>query len=205
MTISKITILVDNDSWIIPYAQNFVETINTDYADRYNARFIRRADEIEQGEVLFLLGCTQILKPEYLALNDHNLVVHESALPQGKGFAPLFWQILEGKNVIPMTLFEASEAVDDGDIYHQINIELQGHELNEEIRDIQGQKTVEVCLQFLKDYPNINARSQEGEESFYKRRTPKDSELDLHKTIDDQFHHLRIANNEFYPAFFICI
>jgi methionyl-tRNA formyltransferase len=199
----KITVLVDNNSWIIPYAQNFVETINADYTDRYRARFIRHAGEIERGEILFLLGCTKILKPELLAFNLHNLVVHESALPQGKGFAPLFWQILEGQNTIPMTLFEASEAVDDGDIYHQINIELQGHELNEEIRDIQGRKTMDICLQFLEAYPDIQGQKQQGVESFYKRRRPEDSELDIHKTIDEQFHNLRIANNDFYPAFFV--
>jgi methionyl-tRNA formyltransferase len=30
--------------------------------------------------------------------------VHESALPQGQGWSPMTWQILEGASPIPVTL-----------------------------------------------------------------------------------------------------
>ncbi len=30
----------------------------------------------------------------------------------------------------------------------------------------------------------------------------KDNELDVNKTIKDQFNHLRINSNELYPSFF---
>jgi UDP-4-amino-4,6-dideoxy-N-acetyl-beta-L-altrosamine N-acetyltransferase len=43
---------------------------------------------------------------------------------------------------------------------------------------------------------------QSGNESFYPKRTPKDSELDINKTIQDQFNLLRIVDNDNYPAFF---
>jgi len=45
-----------------------------------------------------------------------NLVVHESDLPRGKGFAPVKWQILDGKKEIPVCLLETTEQVDSGDI-----------------------------------------------------------------------------------------
>ena len=43
---------------------------------------------------------------------------------------------------------------------------------------------------------------QEGEETFYNRRNSKDAELDINKTIKEQFNLLRISDNERYPAFF---
>ena len=48
----------------------------------------------------------------------------------------------------------------------------------------------------------MKGESQRGEETFYKKRTPKDSELDINKTIKEQFNLLRIVDNEKYPAFF---
>jgi len=41
-----------------------------------------------------------------------------------------------------------------------------------------------------------------GSETFYERRRPKDSELDVSKSIADQFNLLRVVDNERYPAFF---
>ncbi len=41
----------------------------------------------------FFLGCSKIAGPDVLNRNKYNLVVHESALPKGKGFAPVAWQI----------------------------------------------------------------------------------------------------------------
>lgn len=41
-----------------------------------------------------------------------------------------------------------------------------------------------------------------GEESFYSRRMLKDSELDVNKSIREQFNLLRVADNNKYSAFF---
>ena len=43
---------------------------------------------------------------------------------------------------------------------------------------------------------------QTGDESFYPRRKPDDSRLDPSRTLADQFHLLRVVDNERYPAFF---
>ena len=49
----------------------------------------------------------KIIEKEFLSKHKHNIAVHESSLPKGRGWAPLFWQILEGKNTMPIVLFEA--------------------------------------------------------------------------------------------------
>lgn len=196
-----VQILVDNPhSWILPYAKELAVEINS--RKKSQAALIHKYEEIQAGEILVLLSCEKILKD--LSLNKHNLIVHESALPEGKGWAPLTWQVLEGKNNIPITLFEASEKVDAGPIYYQDEINLEGHELNPEIRHIQGKKTIEMVLRFIDDYPNVKGVPQDdNQEFFYIRRNPKDSQLETNKTLDEQFNLLRVCDNERYPAYFV--
>jgi len=132
------------------------------------------------------------------------LVVHESDLPRGKGWSPLTWQILEGQNRIPITLLEAVYRVDSGDIYLQEWLEFEGHELLYELRHAQAQSTIRLCLQFVQQYPDILQTSspQTGEESFYPRRRTKDSQLDINRSLAEQFNLLRVVDHEQYPAFF---
>ncbi len=194
-----LTLLVDNPrSWILPYAERLFQDLQT----HHTVKLAHSQKDILEGDCLFLLGCEKIITKETLAKNKHNLVIHESALPQGKGWSPLTWQILEGKNEIPITLFEAAESVDSGEIYLQEVIRFEGHELNEELKHAQGEATVALVKKYLENYSSIKGVAQSGEETFYPRRTPKDSELDINKSIKEQFELLRVVDNERYPAFF---
>jgi len=147
------------------------------------------------------MGCIKIFKS--LHLNKCNIVIHESNLPNGKGWSPLTWQILEGKNEIPITLFEAVEEMDSGDIYLKDIIKFEGHELCNEIKDKQGKKTNELILKFVEKYNNIKGEPQIGTSTYHERRRPENSELDINKTISEQFNLLRVCDNNKYPAFFI--
>lgn len=195
----KIQILIDDEkSWLHKYIPNLLSTLKQ---NNYSAKLCTSEEQVGKGDILFLLGCTKIYKN--YSLNKHNLVIHESALPVGKGWSPLTWQILEGKNIIPITLFEASNKVDSGDIYFQEFIQLNGTELFDEIKQQQFAITLKLILTFLKNYPDIKAKPQVGKSSYYEKRTSKDSELNINKTISEQFNLLRVVDNENYPAFFI--
>lgn len=74
-----------------------------------------------------LLCCGHLLSTEQLALHRQNLVVQASAMPQGQGWSPMTWQILEGASRIPITLFEKTAQLDAGPIYLQQPIELHRH------------------------------------------------------------------------------
>jgi methionyl-tRNA formyltransferase len=171
-------------------------------AQGFKASLCRHASEIDHGWILFILGCTRILDENILNKNTYNLVVHESALPKGKGFAPMSWQILAGQNEIPISLISAATKVDSGDIWLTDTIKLLGHELHDEWRNLQGLKTIELCLKFIAQYPKLQPQKQNGEESFYTRRTPSDSMLDINQSVKDQFNLLRIVDNKNYPAYF---
>ena len=79
---------------------------------------------------------------------------------------------------------------------------MSGHELHDEWRQLQGEKTVELCLRFFNEQIPPDGEPQIGEDSFYKRRRPEDSRIDPKKTIAEQFDLLRIVSNKDYPAFF---
>ncbi|WP_172399504.1 UDP-4-amino-4,6-dideoxy-N-acetyl-beta-L-altrosamine N-acetyltransferase [Campylobacter jejuni] len=191
----KIAILTSPNQWFIPYAKKLNQLIK-------NSELFLNHKEIFNFDIVFILSYHQIIDKKFLKQNKHNIVIHASNLPQGKGWAPLFHQIIEGKNEITFSLFEANEKADNGDIYLQKNLKLNGLELYEELREKQATFTLDTCLEFLKLYPNIKAKKQKGQESFYPKRNPKNSELDINKSLKEQFNLLRIVSNEEFPAFF---
>lgn len=197
----KIVILSDKTSWI----NSTVEVLAANWNQLGHEVFcFHDLQELPAADFCFCLSFSKILKKEVRDRFDHTLVVHASDLPAGKGWSPLTWQILEGKNQIPVTLFEAGDTVDSGPIYAQRHINFEGYELIERLRRRLAEKTYELCSWFVSEYPRSSTQSkiQEGSESFYPRRVPKDSQLNVNKTIAEQFNLLRIVDNKAYPAFF---
>jgi methionyl-tRNA formyltransferase len=194
----NITILTDNpNSWIIPY----IEDLKKDLSE-HNITHIFKTSDIVGGDIMLVLSCEKILKTEYLSLHKSNVVVHPSKVPLGKGWSPLAWQVLEGSNNIPVSLFEAVEAVDAGDVYIVDYIKLEGHELNDEIKHQQGLLTMKMVKKYIDEFELITGVPQSGEETFYARRKQKENELDVNKTIIEQFNLFRVVDNERYPAHF---
>jgi methionyl-tRNA formyltransferase len=194
-----VTVIVDNPSWILPYAERLVSEVR---AGGDMASLARSYDEVPQGTVAFLLGCVGIASRDVLARHRRNLVVHESALPKGRGFSPLTWQILEGRSEIPVCLLEAGDDVDAGPVIYRDALKFQGHELIDEIREALGEKTVSLCRRFLVEASPPEGESQSGEASYYARRRPADSRLDPAQSIAQQFELLRVVDNTRYPAWF---
>lgn len=160
--------------------------------------------DAEAADFCFCLGLGQLVPTQVRERFLHTLVVHESDLPRGRGWSPMTWQVLEGAERIPVTLLEAVDAVDAGPIYLQEYFELEGHELVDELRTLQGECTRRLCRRFVDEYPEPvrEARQQVGEPSWYPRRGPADSALDPEQPLGTQFDSLRVADNERYPAFF---
>lgn len=195
----RVFVVVDNPCWFDEHAQRLIAQLLQIGED---AAFTRNYEDLQHGDVAFFLSCMKIASPEILARSRRNIVVHESALPHGRGFSPLVWQILEGKNDIPVTMIEAAAAVDAGNILMQRRLRLDGTELNETIRQRLGDLIVEMCLEFLRRDPLPIGRPQEGEPTWYRRRYPRDSRIDPERSIAEQFDLFRVVNNEAYPAFF---
>jgi methionyl-tRNA formyltransferase len=193
-----ITILVDNpNSWIIPFARALSKNLSE---GGHDCLFVQKHKDVREGDILIMLSCIRIFKK--LTLNKHNLVVHESDLPRGRGMSPFTWQILEGKNRIPVTLLEATDELDAGVIYDQTYIELNGSELVDEWRALQGEATVNLLRRFISKYPEVEGKEQVGEPTYYRSRIIEDSRLNVDQSIEEQFNLLRVVDNNRYPAWF---
>lgn len=195
----RISVVIDNPSWIIPWGKELVEDL---CASGDKAALVTRQEDVPEGEVAFFLGCLRITPSEVLARNRRNLVVHASDLPKGRGFSPLTYQIIEGQNRIPVCLLDAVEPVDSGPVIYREWIDYEGHELIGELRQKLGAATVELCRRFMSERVPPCGEPQQGNPSTYPRRRPADSALDPNRTIAEQFNLLRTVDNDNYPAYF---
>ena len=195
---TKFSILLDkNNPWLEPFVNNF---LNQHKSISINLTFC--LSEAVKSDVCFVLGYTRIIDLKNIPQQTSFYVIHESCLPKGKGFSPLIWQILEGKNKITICLIEMREDVDSGPIILKDTISLNGSELYEEIREKQAHFTLNLVKKFIESKNLPKPQAQKGKESFYKKRSKEDSELDINKTIKEQFNKLRVGNNDDWPSFF---
>lgn len=199
--INALTIVSDRRSWMNDYLPAWLLKLKPLAQEIVWAHDVA---DMPEGDIAFFLGCEQIVPPRILSRHRHNLVVHASDLPKGKGWSPLTWQVLEGRNEIPVCLFEAAENVDSGPIYLKRTIAFKGTELIGEMRRELARATIALCDDFLARFPEVldQAAPQQGESTFYPRRTPVDSRLDPDLSIREQFRLMRVADNERYPCYF---
>ena len=188
----------DKQHKIFPYLEKWVEK----NSKNHRISLITKSEDITKGDILFLISCTEIIKTEIRKKFKQTLVIHESDLPKGRGWSPLVWQILQGSNIIPITLLDAAEKVDSGDVWKKEFVKLEGHEVVDEINSLVFPIKLKLMDFAIKNMNSIKKTPQEGEHTFFPRRKPEDSELDINKTIKEQFDLMRITDNERYPCFF---
>ena len=194
----RVAFLFDpSNDWLAEhFSKAFYSSKKYEFYKFYNDEDVRGYD------IVFVLGYTKLLKGKIFDSNELLLLVHESDLPNDRGFSPIQWQILQNINDITVCLLKVSSEVDTGDIYKKMTMTLDGTELYDEIRMKQAEITFKLINYFLTNYPNIDFKKQEGKSTFNRRRKPSDSKLNIDQTIRNQFNLLRICNNKDWPAFF---
>ncbi len=159
--------------------------------------------ELRGGDILFLVSCSQIVRDHERERYKAALVLHASDLPEGRGWSPYVWSILGGANQITVSLLEARDPVDTGDIWLKTGFMLEGHELLPEINAKLFAVELLLMSQAVEQFGSIKPGKQAGDPGPYlPKRTPEDSRLDPDKTIAQQFDLLRVVDSNRYPAFF---
>jgi len=155
------------------------------------------------GDILFLISCTEIVRPDIRNKFLHTLVIHASDLPFGRGWSPYVWQLLEGRNEITVSLIEATEPVDSGNIWAKERVWFNGTELFDEISATIFDAELKLMDFALENYKVIIPVQQDQRQAtWYKRRSPEDSRVDMEQTLLSQFNLLRVCDPVRYPAFF---
>ena len=90
-----------------------------------NIHIVHSTKDLQGGHILFLVSCNEILQTDTIKKFKHTLILHASDLPEGRGWSPHIWSVLEGKKTITLSLLEADTKVDQGSIWLKENIELE--------------------------------------------------------------------------------
>ena len=158
--------------------------------------------ELTGGDILFLVSCAQIIGAAKRAKFRSVLVLHASDLPRGRGWSPHIWEIVNGANRITVSLMEADDPVDSGDVWLKTTFDLEGYELLPEINKRLFAAELALMTRAVENFDSIQPLPQTGDPGPYlRKRTPADSRLDPGKTLAEQFDVLRVVDNERYPAF----
>lgn len=172
-------------------------------AREHSVELVDRKSKLHDGDLLFLISCHEVIDSAVLSRYLATLVIHASDLPEGRGWSPHIWQILEGRSEIVVTLLEAEGRVDSGRIWAKRVMHLEGHELFDEINEALFSTEMELMDYAVDNFGRIEPRPQDSRAATYhRRRTPEDSRLDPYRTLADQFDLLRVADPTRFPAFF---
>ena len=196
----KISIL--SSDYLHPVFPYLVEWKNA-HGKNNEIELVTEKKVLSGGDILFLISCHEIIDEQERGRYHKSLVIHASDLPTGRGWSPHVWQILEGCNEIIVSLLEAKDEVDSGDVWLKKRIHVEEHELADEINQKIFKTEMELMNFALDAFDEVIPIKQDNSKAtYYPKRKPKDSKIDPEKTIADQFDLLRISDPKRYPAFF---
>lgn len=200
----KLSVLTSKNSWL--YRNRRFSIINELKKFSTKIKLITNFEKIKKNnDCLIIVSYYKIIPKNFLALSKFNLLVHKSDLPKGRGFSPLYWQILKGSQNITTTILEANEKIDEGNYYIKKKFNYPKEIFFDEIKQMQFQNTIYLLKRLLKKIINgkkIKKFKQLGKPSYFRKRGIKDSELNINSSLKKQINLLRIIDNKNYPVFF---
>jgi len=161
------------------------------------------SDQITSGDILFLVSCSEILPISQRKEFKKVLVIHASNLPYGRGWSPHIWAIINGATEITLSLLEAEDSVDTGNIWRQVSIPVPKTAIFNEINELIFSAELKLMDYAVKNFYTVEPERQPD---IYTRpwpkRSPKDSLVDINQTIDSQFDLIRVCDPNRFPAYF---
>lgn len=155
------------------------------------------------GDFLFALSYPRIIPERTRRSYRYSFVLHGSDLPEGRGWSPIIWQILDGKTRFTMSLISMEDSLDTGALVAQQGFDIQHDSLLNEIALTIGSAQAELIASSLKMKPTeLQGQPQIGTATYLEKRTPADSEIDPTISLADQWDKIRVADPVRYPTFF---
>lgn len=167
-------------------------------------KLVHDKSQLGSGDILFLIAVSEIIENQTLSRFEHSAVVHSSDLPEGRGWSPQVWAILNGAKEIVVSALVAAESVDSGPIWTKQTVAIPQHALHSEINAILFQTWSDVISRVCEMVTNGEKPTPQPKKpmTYWPRRTPADSRIDPNASIASQFDLLRVCDPERYPAYF---
>lgn len=174
--------------------------------------FVRVVDCLESvkqlaASWLFAVGLSQLIPPEMLAASENGAIgFHPTALPKGRGRAPIAWLVLDQQNGAA-TFFRLREGIDDGPILAQAPFEV-GPE--DDARSVEQKVLTAEALALDELLPALRAgrvlsREQDSvQATFTGRRTPDDGWIDWNLAASTLLRLIRASTTPHPGAYSFC-
>lgn len=157
---------------------------------------------IEEYDLIILWSYRKIIPN---ISNRKNIIIfHSSDLPDGKGWAPIYYSISKGLEYYTISGILPSDEVDSGDIIVKARFKMKDNYTAEIIRRWDQEISIILITKILEKFngKEIRGKKQEGVGSFYPKRKPVDNEIDVKSSISDILLHLRACERQ-HPPFFV--
>jgi len=170
----------------------------------HSVSIIRSPKEITDGDLLFLVSSSEFVDRAVTERFKHALVLHARDLPKGRGWSPHILELLHGADCITVSLLDAAAAIDTGDIYKKVTVDIPRSALWDEINDLLFSAEIQLIDFAIQNFGNLKKYPQNSniEATYYSKRSPKDSAIDPNKPICEQFDLIRVCDPNRFPAHF---
>lgn len=135
-------------------------------------------------------------------LSSNVVIFHSSALPHGRGWAPITYTILENQPIYTLTGLIASSIVDCGDILVTASFPMMAHYTAPFLRTIDHKIMFYLIAKVAMFWPQLQANGVPQDQilPIRKRREPSDSYVDLNKPLKEILPLLRAVESS-YPVY----
>jgi len=151
-----------------------------------------------------LVSCNEFVDRAVTERFKHALVLHARDLPKGRGWSPHILELLHGADCIAVSLLDAAAAIDTGDIYKKVTVDIPRSALWDEINALLFAAEIQLIEFAIQNFENLKRYPQNSsdEVTYYPKRNPRDSEIDPNKPISEQFDLIRVCDPNRFPAHF---
>ncbi len=156
-------------------------------------------------DVAFVVGCRHILpKSVYQIPPLGTLAIHDSLLPEYRGFAPVNWVVLNQEDHTGVTVFYVGEGFDEGDILLQKKVLIGPDDTANGVYDRVCQVTVELILDAysLISKKAVTRASQDHKKATYTcSRNPGDGFIDWEDSTVSIYAQIRALTYPYPGAY----
>lgn len=198
----KITVLCSDA--LHPVNEHLKSWVAKHQVHQHQIDLVRSKSELTQGDLLFLISCSEIVSEADRTPYSKTLVIHASDLPFGRGWSPHIWQIIGGATVLTLTLLEAANKVDSGDIWAKLQVNVSKDALWDEINQAVFDAELKLMDFAVDNFGATQPQAQSSliEPTYHPKRSPADSKVDAKRSIEEQFDLIRVCDPDRFPAHF---
>lgn len=170
--------------------------------DVNSEKFLEWCEEAPR-ELFIVAGFPQIFKPSLLSVPKHGVWnCHAGPLPEYRGGSPLNWQIIDGKEVLGVSLIKMDEGIDTGPIIDQTGFTLHHDETIREAHAKANLAFASMVSRALKHFPPSPMPQGESQARYRKQRTDADGEFLLTWPPELIHNHVRALTHPYPGAWF---